>query len=375
MDTSQTRTLGDLSTATPAELEDALAHWDELDALSLARLDAHPEHGLRLRVLRSAESWLTAGAPVESQEAGPCPTAETLYEHGRGPGVEGSPLDPQVTAHLERCAPCAALVASLASAPPLPLHWTSPADAELEHDAPEDIAQEAPLVGHALRAVPERHDGRVTGPSSSVDSEQTPVVVTARRPRVAAWLPLAAAAALLASVFVVPLLSPDSELSGLPTPSLLRGPESSALFFPRGPVLANAGGTAAPLFELAAVDGASEYRVELFRHEGTAFAEGQQVADLRSGAPTFAATPLASGSYTWRAFATVDGLERELGSLEFEVRPEPQLLAPLPTSDVADIVRRVAELHAAGFLTDARALARTLPDSPEKEAYLLPPGR
>jgi hypothetical protein len=375
MDTSQTRTLGDLSQATPAELEDALAHWDELDAPSLARLDAHPEHGLRLRVLRAAESWLTAGAPVESEEAGPCPTAETLYEHGRGPGVEGSPLDPQVTAHLERCAPCAALVASLASAPPLPLDWTSPADAELEIDAPEDLPQESPLARARLRIVPDRHDGRAEGPSSSGDPEQAPVMVTARHPRVATWLPLAAAAALLAGVFVVPRLSTDSALSGLPTPSLLRGPESAALFFPRGPVLADAEGTAAPLFELAAVDGASEYRVELFRHEGTAFAEGQRVADLRSGSPTFAATPLPIGAYTWRVFASVDGLERELGALEFEIRSDAELLAGSTTADVEDIVSRVAALHAAGFLTDARAVARTLPDSPEKEAYLLPPGR
>lgn len=375
MDTSQIRTLGDLSQATPAELEEALAHWDELDAPSLARLDAHPEHGLRLRVLRAAESWLTAGAPVESTEAGPCPSAETLYEHGRGPGVEGVPLDPEVTAHLERCAPCAALVASLASAPPLPLDWTSPADAELEDDASVDHASGGPLEGHPLRVVTDRHDGRAAGSSSNVAEEEPPVVVTARSLRVATWLPLAAAAALLAGVFLLPRLSTDSALSGLPTPSLLRGPESAALFFPRGPVLATAGGTAAPLFELAPVDGAGDYRIELFRHDGAAFAEGQRVADLRSPAPTFAATPIPVGSYTWRAFATVDGLERELGALEFEVRAEPELSSGAAPADLAEQVQRIAELHAAGFLTDARALARTLPDSPEKEAYLLPPGR
>ncbi|MCB9916065.1 MAG: hypothetical protein H6828_13125 [Planctomycetes bacterium] len=354
MDTRQIRTLEDPSTATAAELEEALAHWDELDARSLARLDAHPEHGLRLRLLRASEGWLSRGAALDTAPAGPCPPAEVLYEHGRGPGAHGAPRDPEVTAHLERCVVCAGLVASLESAPPLPLEWTSLRPDELEPDEDESG----------------RHDGRVLGPSPT--SSTAPEVIS---PWFARWFPLAAAAALLVGVFVAPRMWSDSSLSGLPRPELLRGAESAALLFPRGPVLAAANGSAAPLFELAEVPGASQYRVELYLQGADAFAPGQLVATLLGATPTLASEPLAAGRYTWRAWATVDGLERELGALDFEVRADAAFGAADAPAGTRALVARIAALHEAGYRTDARALAQRLPDGPEKEAYLRPPGR
>lgn len=361
MDTRQIRTLEDPSTASPAELEEALAHWDELDAPSLARLDAHPEHGLRLRILRASERWLSDAAPKESDAAGPCPPAEVLYEHGRGPGAEGSPRDPEVTLHLERCIACSALVTSLESAPPLPLEWTSLSAEELE-DA--DDEPQMPAIAAA------RHDGRAKAPSPSA-AEGTRRV----SPWFARYFPLAAAAALLLGVFLGPRLLSSSPLSQLPSPALLRGAENAALLFPRGPVLAGRDGSAAPSFEVSPVEGASEYRFELLSHEGGAFDEGRALANVRSATPRHEGLRLDSGSYTWRAFATVDGLERALGALDFEVRSDPALAADAAPEGVAALVERILALHEAGYLTDARVLARRLPDGPEKAAYLAPPGR
>ena len=360
MDTRQTRTLEDPSTASPAELEEALAHWDELDAPSLARLDAHPEHGLRLRVLRASESWLSDAAPMETDVAGPCPPAEVLYEHGRGPGAEGSPRHPEVALHLERCVACSTLVASLESAPPLPLEWTSLSAEELE-----DADEELPLP--AIAAV--RHDGRASGPSPA--AEETDTV----SPWFARYFPLAAAAALLLGVFLGPRFLSASPLSQLPSPALLRGAENAALLVPRGPVLAGRDGSAAPSFEVQPVAGATEYRFELFQVRGGAFAEGQELASLRGDTPRLPSPALAAGAYTWRAFATVDGLERELGALDFEVRVDDALVLDDEPTDLVDLVARLLVLHEAGYLTDARALARLLPDGPEKAAYLAPPGR
>ncbi len=383
MDTRQIRTLEDPSSAPPAELEAALIHLDELDASSLARLDAHPEQGLRLRVLRAAESWLSENAPVERAEAGPCPPAEALYEFGGGPGVlmpasqASMARDASIAHHLESCAQCAALVASLEGTPPLPLEWTRIAD---EFEDGEDE-----LEGSAPRTLPDRHDGREASPAaaeppSSTTSPPPLEPVTAVSPWFARWYPLAAAAALLMGVFVAPRFMSGSNLSGLPSPQILRGSESAALYFPRGPVLADAEGSAAPFFELAAVDGASEYRVELFLHgsaggEVEAFEQGQRVADLRSIAPSFVVTPLAAGRYTWRAYVTVNQLERSLGALEFEIRSD-ERFAGLQAATVSDeLAAQVTALHHAGYLTDARALARRLPESPAREEYLLPPGR
>ncbi|HIG10073.1 MAG: hypothetical protein ABGY71_08865 [bacterium] len=349
MDTRQTRTLRDPALASPAEIEDALSYWDELDSASLARLDAHPEHGLRLRILRASEDWLTGSAPTGG-DIGPCPEAEVLYEYGQGPGVTGAPLtrlpspDPVLVQHLEHCIACAALVASLESGPPLPLEWTR---------LPDEKPTRLPIQQAAPAAEPARFS---------------------------TWLPLAAAAALLLGAFIAPrffggprALNPSA--LGLPVATVLRGAESQALYFPRGPLLANTEGLNTPLFELAPVAGASAYSIEIYKRDGTAFDAGQRVQSLNSAAPSVTAAPLAAGHYTWHGWATVDGLERDLGALDFEVKADLAPLAGKAPRGIAATAARIKELHGAGYLTDARALARGLPPSAEREAYLHPPGR
>ena len=44
-------------------------------------------------------------------------------------------------------------------------------------------------------------------------------------------------------------------------------------------------------------------------------------------------------------------------------------------ASVTEIVEEIRALDRAGFVTDARTLARTLPESGERDAYLRPPGR
>ncbi len=328
-------TLPDPEVATASEIEEALVHFDELDASSLERLEDHPLHGPTLTRLREAEAWLAEAGP-EALALGPCPPAEALYDLGRGPGYH--PLPPEEEAslaeHVERCADCRTLLTSLKSAPPLPLE-----------------ASEPPLS-----------------------------VVRPRRPRrpPRRLVLLAAAASLLLMTLVLPGLLKDP-LSGLPETPLYRGQASESLFFPRGPLLDRGELPSTLDFELAEVAGAEEYRIEIFRHAGGAFDSGELVSTHTPGTNHLERETLPIGHYTWRAWARVKGLEQDLGARDFEVRANPGLLARLgqleDDASVAEVVEEIRHLDQAGFLTDARALARSLPESEERDAYLRPPGR
>ncbi len=73
------------------------------------------------------------------------------------------------------------------------------------------------------------------------------------------------------------------------------------------------------------------------------------------------------GHYTWEARATVNGLEQPLGERDFEVLQNEAFLQELNGQEAR---KRIRSLHAAGYLTDARALARRLPPSSERDSYL-----
>jgi len=344
MHTDPTRTLADPQRATAEELEEALVHFDELDAPSLERLASHPVHGRHLAVLRGAELWLSRAEPDDLRAPDACPTAEELYDHGRGPGFEAldSASEARISLHLEGCEACRELLVTLESTPPLPL---------------ELAEEERPLP----RLEP-----------------RSPVAPRQRRRFHLALL--ATAASLLLTFFFVPQLFSPRPQGDLPERPIYRGQSDSTLLFPRGLVLARDGEQGArPTFELTAVEGAESYHVEVFLHEGGAFEAGQLLQSLRSNEPTLAGGPLRPGRYTWQAWALVQGLERELGAREFEVRADEQLnrhLASLGTSpSTKERVRMVRVLHDAGYETDARELARSLPGCREKDAYLSPPGR
>jgi len=174
-----------------------------------------------------------------------------------------------------------------------------------------------------------------------------------------------------------------------PTAPVLRGEEPSALAFPRGRVLAAApdsaptsGGLHHPLlFELAPEVEAERYRVELRRTDGGAFDAGREVATIEGTGPVLAladarggAPALEPGDYTWEAWAVVRGLERFLGRRDFALvddaalRSELARLAALPEPRRSSAA--LALLCARGFPGDARAWARSLPASPERDRFL-----
>ena len=332
----------------PRAAIEALVSWDELGADELCEIEADPHLAPRLELLREAEAWLARGGAA----ARACPPAEELYDFGRGPGYQ--PLGPQARQRLEQhlagCEECRATLRSLEEAPPSPL--------ELEP---------APL--------------RVPSPRRREPAVPATIVELAhvrRRRRVQRWA-VAAAASLVGGLSLWLLYDGRGNEFRLPGAPLLRGEGELALHYPRGPVLSaqdKLPSIALPLrFELRAVPEAEGYRVEILRHAGGAFDAGTKVGELRGAREALVLNErLALGSYTWRAYATVHGLERELGARDFEVVDDAALLERLAQAAGADELARTYErvriLHEAGDWTDARELARTLPSSTERDRYL-----
>ena len=90
------------------------------------------------------------------------------------------------------------------------------------------------------------------------------------------------------------------------------------------------------------------------------------------------APELDPGKYTWTATATVQGIDRVLGSLSFTVVPARSVdralfvrAANTQSVMMPTILREdIRRLHASGFLTDARSKARALPPGGERDKYL-----
>ena len=330
-----------------------------LDAAERAELELHleacPVCGPDQRLLEEARAWLHGRLPgPRAGELGTCPPAEELYRFGRGPGA--TPLSGQrrdaIADHVAECRDCDGWVATLAQRPPVPLDLSPPRDIEAENAAP--------------------------------------------RARTWSWrrpsFQLAAAALILIAVGVYwgpiraggPHPAPDSVGIRYPVAQVLRGTSARGLFFPRDRVLA---GESRGLwhelrFELAEREEASLYRVFLMRNVAGAFDRGQAVASFESGGATLtvadatdgSATELEPGTYTWEGWAVVRGLETFLGRRDFEVVRDAELSAELDRLAGLDQPRRSTEilalLHRRGHPTDARAYARALPQTPERDAYL-----
>lgn len=392
----RSRSLPDLATAAEEELDEVLVHWDELRPGDLEELATHPLLGPRLAALQRAEAWLSEqGSGDAPPGVAACPSPEELYDYGRGPGY--SPLPPErrveIDRHLLRCEACKGFAEALERRPPVPLDLPLAGAPSLSIGADRPSAPGTdggePEVGSTPAVpLPRRRSG---GPRPAPPADLQPPGRSASprrgRPRLARLASLAAAAALAASLPL--LLRPSGTEHGFPAPPpVLRGRAADALLFPRGLVLARSPALAGiglrpdtPLrFEIAPIEGASGYRVELLRAAADPFAAGDRVALLESAEPTLAAEALSPGRYTWRAFADVGGLERFLGERDFEVREDPELVRRLLARADSDAPQRgealVRLLDEAGYLVDARALARTLPPSPERDAYLARvPGR
>lgn len=333
--------------ATPEDFERALLHWDELDETSRRALSSHPLHGRRLDALQLAEAWLEDHLEADAPPAvAGCPDAEELYDYARGPGARPLAADrrAQLDRHLVRCRPCESSARSLAMRPPAPI---------------EDLPSP-----QGLDAVDRELVRRLAAP--------IPVANPAGRPALLRWAPLAAAASLVA---VAAIGWNDEARPSLPEVEPVRGLESGALASPAGPVLSVPRDAATALlpagatvvFELAPREGATRYAAQVYLLSAGALDAGELVRDLSGKDANLGTLQLPPGRYSWRAFATVDGLDVDLGAREFEVVEDAALVASL---DGADAVRAIAVLHDAGFRSDARRLARALPPGEERDRYL-----
>lgn len=352
----------------PATME-LLTHWDEMSPDLLEEMAAHPVHGPRLRHLQEAESWLER----QAYESGDCPGSHVLYDYGRGPGFV--PLEAEhrerLEEHLAICGQCEALVESLVSSPPLPLDFAAP---QSSYEPAEEQENNPLFLVEAEESEDRNHLAHLVGPA----------------PTVLRLVPLAAAAILMAVALIMIRQGTTLAGDGSETSALLRGEAGGPLYFPRDSVLAATESTgelglgARPLFEVEPVEGASEYRVVLSRHDGSAFSEGEEVDRLRSSEPRLEiledSPALSAGNYTWEAWAIVDGLDQRLGARDFRVVADSELALKIETllQDGVDAAapRIVDLLHAAGYTTDARRVARHFLPTEERDEYLLlVPGR
>jgi len=345
-----------------------LLRYDDLDPIARAGLRRHAdscaECGSRWALFQAADTWLE-GAGGQHQVL--CPETEELYDFGRGPGYGYMSTErrTEIELHVSHCESCAGFAATLDS--PVPIPWTTDAGSltvkrRSEVTPPKRRRGERMTSRPKLRLLPSLE-------------------------RMPEWVPVAVAAGLMvAIVFATREGSPSTGevVAGAPNsfyPELpvLRGEESSPLLYPRGNVLADETRLAAPLppsFELAPVEGAELYRIQLRKHAGGAFDIGTEHSVFEGETPTLSAqlSELAPGHYTWEAWALVRGLERPLGERDFRVVVDAELAAlwqeleSLPEEERA--VRRVALLHDHGYFGEARTLAESLPASAERDAYL-----
>jgi hypothetical protein len=364
----------------PTAAHDALLHWDQQSEQILRLLAEHPEHGGRLDTLQRADGWLrqraadTIVARTQNSGTGPgpdpsndplaCPTAEELYDFASGPGSTPLSRGRQLTIdrHLAACASCDSLVGTLGTAPPAPMLYGGLSRADAQADERDEADFEPART--AASPTPIRH---------------FPV----RR----VLIPLAAAAAIVLGIGLWRAFAPTTRAQW-PQAPLLRGETADALLWPRGRVLERtADARFAPAlatairFELGPAAGTGDIRVQLFRTAGGAFDEPQAVAEWTQTADGAGDVPaLGVGHYIWKAWTKERGLDVELGSRDFEVVSDDALLDELvellDAGDVEAGIRAVALLDARGYRTDARTLARTLPPSAERDAYLgRTPGR
>lgn len=376
------------------DLAELVEQWDELPVPRRDDLLAHAavcsDCGPRLRLLRRSQQWLEAQAPpLSAGFAGPCPTAEELYDLAAGPGSGELPAEEraELEEHVASCEECRAFAATLTAMAPGPALLDARAAIREESAASREEPAQAPAP-------------RIPRPEADpIPAGAPPARPRSARPRPAippplrGWLPLAAAATLILTGLTWRLLdTPGGPGTGLspgdfPAAAVLRGRSGDRLLFPRSFLLATPSETGPArlthdlLFEIAAEPGSTAYRVTVRRHGGDAFTEGAVVGELAGPEPVLAASPeleaaLSPGFYTWEAWAEIDGLDRYLGERDFELaRPPPDLaleLADLPREgeEAAGDLARVRVLHDAGFRGDARAVARGMPPSPGRDAYL-----
>ncbi len=349
---------------------------------------AHPPTSGARSKDRAARATRGRGSPVAPTPASPCPRAEDLYDFGRGPGSRplARELHASITRHVAGCAACQSFTATLAVPIPVPIEREAPG---VELDSDEDLEPGEDPVRRAVsgRGRAPRAKTALPSPDERALARRKPFLLLRGESERTwpIWAALATAAALLLFVlrFFDGETSRSREFAGIPRrfpdAQVLRGRGQSPLVFPRDRVLAApaGSGTLRPLvFEILPEEDASAYRVALRRHAGGAFDAGHLVVALTSDSTRLDAPDvhLEPGAYTWEAWAVVHGLDRPLGERDFEVAVDEDLYAEWQRLEREDeperSERRLALLHERGYLGDARAFARELPASAERDRYL-----
>lgn len=388
-DSQRPRTPVDLTD--PAVVE-AFVRYDELEGSELKALRQDPRGLAVLERLERADHFLaTAKARADAAKgAGRSGDADSnevnasqLYDYGGGPGSRplASGQRDEITRFLEENPREKQFVDTLRTSPPSPL---LDASVESEVEAIERVESAGAEISDDREARP-----RLAFPATDSDQTITEGAPSASRSRFGpawlAWTPLAAAALVVAMALGGG--ERRSVLAGdLPESPILRSGLSGKLLFPRGRVLppSEAGGYASsPLLEVTDVEGADAYVFKLRKLSSDAFEGGSEIWASRAIVPSATASALAPGAYEWSAAAVINGLERTLGTQSFLVMESapmgframdsasPNQSQANESRNKADAARAsIARLHAAGFLTDARHLARSLPPSDERDAYL-----
>jgi hypothetical protein len=202
------------------------------------------------------------------------------------------------------------------------------------------------------------------------------------------WIPAAAAVLLFAVGFWWKQIFAEERSTLVaqgvyPAEEVLRGNDGGPLYFPRGAVLAIGDHPwKSVVFEVEPIEHATLYRITLSRRDDGVLGAEREVTRWETAEPTSSldTSQLARGRYTWEVWARVDGLDKPVGRRDFEVRADPateeRLLGALELTGDARTAEVLHLLHDRGYLGDARAFARTLPPSADRDAYLArKPGR
>jgi len=163
----------------------------------------------------------------------------------------------------------------------------------------------------------------------------------------------------------------------------LRGAARGSLLFPRDRVLHATPELAKifpalgapPTFEIQPEPNAERYWIDVSKNDGSAFATNEALWRQSNATPMFASEhEIAPGHYTWEAWAVVRGIDQHLGSHDFEIVDDAALTAKLVAlANDPEPERSLAAvnlLHASDYRTDARRVARAMPPTPERDAYL-----
>jgi hypothetical protein len=358
------------------DLAQRLASGEELSGSFGSEIAAHAkvcaDCSIRLSLVQQAERWLADHASSNRAAVSsptPCPSAEDLFDFGRGPGARAlnQGLERRIQAHLVDCEDCRGLVATLATRPPAPL---------LDAARANGLATADGVRPPAARPRP-----------SIAPVEKRP----AAKRRVLSYA--AAAAVLLGALYLwnVNRTSHGAGRSDLadagivfPEGELLRGDLADALRFPRGNVLGSptpdVQGTWHVLhFELTPQSAAAKYRIVLSRLPSNVLADSELILRHESETAEFdlgeaLVGKLHPGKYSWEAWASVNGLDRSLGQRDFEIIDDTSARELLAKSQKLEEPVRSSTIlkwlvdH--DYNTDARAYSRGLPQSPERDKFI-----